>query len=830
MLFDAKTGVPPGPVAFASPAWHALFKHTVAEAARLGLEVDMNNDASWTGSGGPWITPELAMQRIVWTETAADGPKRLHTALRQPETVAGYYRDIAVLAFPTPPADADPKAKTDTQIKTGCRIDHLKDKIEDGPDRKAIAAPTQYRVLPADAVVAGQEIIDLSGRLGPDGQLTWEVPAGHWTILRIGYTPTGAVNAPSPAAGEGLECDKLSKQAMDVHFAGLMSKLIADAGPAAGKTLVSTHIDSWEVGFQNWTPRMPAEFRRLRGYDLKRFLPAITGRVVDSLEVSERFLWDLRKTIAELLAENYAGRMRELAHRHRLGLSIEAYGVGPMDNFSYARMADVPMCEVWNAGDEPGNRAIKAMKLGRPRLREADLRRRGIHLPGLVLSLDRFSVGHEGPGRRDVLRWGEPLRFLQLRPPAVARPEARHDGVQLRHSLRADRDLVAVRAAVARVSDAVQRPVAAGPLCGRRLLPPDRGRAQLLRLPAADHRPAERRPGRARGDGPGEIRLRRLSGGSRVDSHGRRRRPDGAARRHELPAPGPATGPNDDARAVGKNQRPGRGGGDGCRSPARPVAEPERFSGVRPASQASRGGALGRLRRRRTREHRFGAAGWFGARRPKRCWPRWASRPISSASRLPARSAIFIAAGAKRTFTSSPTRAPRALEAHCTFRVAGKRPAFWHPDTGLIEPAVVYRPTSRGTQMPVALGPCGSVFVVFRPEGDAMAGDRVDQLTRDGRPVLTAGDERRCDGAAGRIAVERAVYGVPAQLGPKSRCHGIGPPPGRSWDRGHLGSICDAWQRGAGRDEDLEGRVHDRRPSSAGGEDRSRVHAAWPRN
>ena len=187
MLFDAKTGVPPGPVAFASPAWRALFRHAVAEAARLGLEVDMNNDASWTGSGGPWVTPELAMQRIVWTETATDGPKRLQTALGQPETVAGCYRDIAVLAVPTPPADADPK--------TRFRIDHLKEKTLDGPDRQVIASPTRYPVLPPDAVIAGERIIDLSSRLGKGGQLAWDVPAGKWTILRIGYTPTGAQRA-----------------------------------------------------------------------------------------------------------------------------------------------------------------------------------------------------------------------------------------------------------------------------------------------------------------------------------------------------------------------------------------------------------------------------------------------------------------------------------------------------------------------------------------------------------------------------------------------------------------------------------------------------------
>ena len=91
--------------------------------------------------------------------------------------------------------------------------------------------------------------------MSSDGRLAWDVPAGKWTILRLGHTPTGSVNSPAPIDVRGLECDKLSRAAADAHFAGLMGKLVADVGPLAGKTLVSTHIDSWEVGVQNWTPR-----------------------------------------------------------------------------------------------------------------------------------------------------------------------------------------------------------------------------------------------------------------------------------------------------------------------------------------------------------------------------------------------------------------------------------------------------------------------------------------------------------------------------------------------------------------------------------------------
>ena len=109
-----------------------------------------------------------------------------------------------------------------------------------------------------------KDIQDLTEKAGPDGRLVWDVPEGEWTILRLGHTSTGRKNHPAPEAGCGLECDKLSKEGAEAHFEGLMGRLIDDVGPLAGKTLVSTHIDSWEVGAQNWTPLFREEFTRLQ--------------------------------------------------------------------------------------------------------------------------------------------------------------------------------------------------------------------------------------------------------------------------------------------------------------------------------------------------------------------------------------------------------------------------------------------------------------------------------------------------------------------------------------------------------------------------------------
>jgi hypothetical protein len=330
LIMEVDQGAPKGPARFASPQWRELFKFMVAEANRLGLEVNMNNDAGWCGSGGPWITPALAMQKVVWTTTRVEGPRHFEQVLREPEKVAGYCEDIAVLAFPTP----------------------AEYRIEDIQAKAAfIRQEVPFKKLPeplsADKTIPRGSVLELTAQMAKDGRLVWDVPPGKWSVVRFGHTPTGKDNHPAPLDGRGLECDKLNPKAADAMFEGLMGKLVADSKPLAGKTLVATHIDSWEVGSQNWTLAFREEFRRLRGYDPLPFLPVMTGLVVDNLEVSERFLWDLRQTISELVVQNYAGRFRELAHQHGLRLSIEAYD-GCCDDMTYAGQADEPMGEFWS--------------------------------------------------------------------------------------------------------------------------------------------------------------------------------------------------------------------------------------------------------------------------------------------------------------------------------------------------------------------------------------------------------------------------------------------------------------------------------------------------
>jgi hypothetical protein len=143
----------------------------------------------------------------------------------------------------------------------------------------------------------------------------------------------------------------LSRAGIDAHFDAFLGKIIRGAGKAAGGALAYGHIDSWEAGGQNWTAAFPAEFRTRRGYDLRPWLPVLSGRLVGSVDLSDRFLWDLRTTAGELIRDHYASRLRDLLRAHGMKLSIEAYGHLCIDNLAYAGVSDLPVSEFWARGD-----------------------------------------------------------------------------------------------------------------------------------------------------------------------------------------------------------------------------------------------------------------------------------------------------------------------------------------------------------------------------------------------------------------------------------------------------------------------------------------------
>jgi hypothetical protein len=166
----------------------------------------------------------------------------------------------------------------------------------------------------------------------------------------MGYVPTGARNRPATGPGSGLEADKLSAAHMEAYFHGYLDPIAAALGPLFGGSLQYLVMDSWEAGMQNWTDDMIGQFRRRRGYDPTPYLPAMTGYVVGSADVSDRFLWDFRRTLADMWAEYHYGTMTRLLEERGMGTYAEAAGVSleiPEDTLLNKKYVTVPMGEFW---------------------------------------------------------------------------------------------------------------------------------------------------------------------------------------------------------------------------------------------------------------------------------------------------------------------------------------------------------------------------------------------------------------------------------------------------------------------------------------------------
>lgn len=224
-----------------------------------------------------------------------------------------------------------------------------------------------YQHMPAAAPdpdngtgIPQDQVIDLTSRLQPDGSLPWDPPPGEWTILRIGHTPTGQLGASQPTAAVGLALDTFSRQAVDEWWAHMDGYLFdALKGMPAFKGI---EIDSWEVGVQNWTARMPEHFLSHKQYDIRKWLPALTGRIIQDAQTTNAFLTDFRQVQATLVAkEYYAGFKAHCAEKgwHLWG---EPYGDGMFDSLQIAEAMDVPMGEFW-ARYSPGSMNTVAVAL-----------------------------------------------------------------------------------------------------------------------------------------------------------------------------------------------------------------------------------------------------------------------------------------------------------------------------------------------------------------------------------------------------------------------------------------------------------------------------------
>ena len=350
VFLEVDLGIPPvGPVAFMSPKWQELFVQTVRDAERLGIDITLGIGPGWCGSGGPWVKPEQAMQHLVYSAVELKGPQGYSAVLPMPaqrstqfHTMASpFYEDVAVLAFPSRQplvTDIDEKAL------------FFRNPFSSMPGVKPYLPTSANYVEPGPRGVSQpDQIVDLTKQLKPDGTLDWNVPAGDWTIVRMGRRVTGASSRPAPSTAIGLECDKFDAKALEDHLSHFVGVLLEKMSPRAKEHgLTTLHMDSWESGAQNWTSSFLDEFKKRRGYDARPWLLTYTGRAVQSLEKSERFLWDLRLTAQELVLENHAEVVKKYGHKNGLSLSIEPYDMNPAGDLDLGAVADVPMAEFWN--------------------------------------------------------------------------------------------------------------------------------------------------------------------------------------------------------------------------------------------------------------------------------------------------------------------------------------------------------------------------------------------------------------------------------------------------------------------------------------------------
>lgn len=455
-----------------SEKWEDAVKFVAEESKRLGLRFTVQNCPGWAMSGGPWIKPENAMRILVSSSQVVNGSEKIAASLAQPQPSGDEwrdYRDIAVLAFPTPAGGAV-ACPTPTKVVGSGSYDWQKPVVKnqnitlspaldktnwveltydkptvirtlqlssvqgfnhnmcydpdvtirlyaymaDGNRVKVLDAPmpqsnwqdgatmslacqvaegaVKYRVeidnqynmnvsrinllsmamknsweseagwtlrslertgddlmQPTEAYLKSDQILDVSQHMSSDGKFEWQAPsAGDWTILRLGHVNAGRKNAPAPPSGTGWECDKLSTEGPEAHFEGYVGML--SEGVLKDGLLGGLLLDSWECRTQTWTVKMEEEFERVAGYELREWLPAVIGYVIDDPETTSRFLLDWRTTIGDLYANKFYRRMAELGHEKGLSVMYEtaAGDVFPADILEYFKYADVPMCEFWH--------------------------------------------------------------------------------------------------------------------------------------------------------------------------------------------------------------------------------------------------------------------------------------------------------------------------------------------------------------------------------------------------------------------------------------------------------------------------------------------------
>ena len=284
-------------------------------------------------------------------------PTNAVTIAFSPLTAKFFRMNIRTMApqpgVPQAPLD-EPAVPEGTQVSEF--VLHTVSPVNRFQDKAAFDATSNLYGMATPAVPDGDavdkaSVVDLTSKMRADGRLDWTPPAGRWVVLRFGYSLTGARNAPASPEATGLEVDKLDRAHVKAYFDNYLDQYRSATGGLMGKRGLQYVItDSWEAGVANWTDRMIVEFSKRRGYDMRPWLPVLAGRIVESSETSDRFLWDFRKTLCELTAENHYDQLTDILHARGMGRYTESHEGGRAfigDGMEVKRLADIPMSATW---------------------------------------------------------------------------------------------------------------------------------------------------------------------------------------------------------------------------------------------------------------------------------------------------------------------------------------------------------------------------------------------------------------------------------------------------------------------------------------------------
>lgn len=223
----------------------------------------------------------------------------------------------------------------------------------------------KYHTPYSKDAIRTSDIIDLTGKMTADGKLECSLPAGRWRIYRFGWSITGKINHPASPEATGLEVDKLDPDAWMRYFRTYLD-LYKDAadGMLGEKGIRYLLVDSYEAGAYTWTPKLTKEFKARRGYDLLPWLPVLAGEIIGSSQMSERFLWDWRRTLGELFCENY-DRINEIVNEYDLAgrytESHEASRAYTGDGMDPKIKATIPMAAFWMENTPTGSAVPSAI-------------------------------------------------------------------------------------------------------------------------------------------------------------------------------------------------------------------------------------------------------------------------------------------------------------------------------------------------------------------------------------------------------------------------------------------------------------------------------------